>query len=553
MYSIDASSAQLILEYEDIFSNDRPDVEGEISSLNMHKSISVICELIRVRDVMLEPISTIGGEFRIPLETVLKNKICGIELKSSEKMFSNPLFRKDTHIITVQMLLILLKRVIQFGNYETLEDIDYEVAESDYKKIIQLQLAIASEVSQSHSKEFDSNHFLYSTYHLNYQRNVAQEFLRMYYMMEKISRGKNEFDADVRGEYRDYYTAFTEKYGFTPIEYSSLLFGELTTYYSDVNGLIYTSMWRELGKVYGRIKKKELIPKIISTLSQTADKYLEWSKKSKNQEWDFSAFFAFPFIMDGNGRYISVCDITLRNAFFEKVFWLIRDCYPTTDSRAMAFFGRLFEDYIQSVTQEATKGDYKYIAEFAYKFKKEEKKSSDAYIRKDTNLLVIEAKGFSVLLNCMTQNKQMKKNNTKLFVEPVIQADLCLATVMEEKSEFFEIENAYIISVTMDNINAVPDFYNEIHGDIEKRKVCAKTKYYYNFNIEEYEMLMYLLEQQQQDIFSLLKDYYDNDNLVPFSNYLKEKHHEIGMTTFMKTLYKEAAEKMKEMLFQSKG
>lgn len=119
---------------------------------------------------------------------------------------------------------------------------------------------------------------------------------------------------------------------------------------------------------------------------------------------------------------------------------------------------------------------------------------------------------------------------------------------MADKPEFSGVEAAYIIAVTMDNINAVPDYYNEIHTNIEKEKVCEKTKYYFNFSIEEYEMLMYLLEQNC-DIFGLLSDYYDNERLRPFSNYLQEKYGEIGMTTFMEKVYQEAGGKMKEMLF----
>ncbi len=41
-----------------------------------------------------------------------------------------------------------------------MDDIEYEVTEDDYKKIIQLQLVVAEEVSRKHLKEFDSNHFL---------------------------------------------------------------------------------------------------------------------------------------------------------------------------------------------------------------------------------------------------------------------------------------------------------------------------------------------------------------------------------------------------------
>jgi len=321
------------------------------------------------------------------------------------------------------------------------------------------------------------------------------------------------------------------------------------TYYSDVNGLIYASMWRDIEKVYGQLKEKELISRVISTLSQPIEKYSDWATVSEDQEWDFSGFFEFPFIVDKSGKYISICDITLRNAFFEKIFWLIRNCYPQSDSRAMAFFGRLFEKYIQDATWEAAKGDYEYIAEFLYSEKKKEKKSSDAYVRKNSDLLVVEAKGFSVLLDCMTKNKNIEKNNKKLFVDPVLQADLCLAAVMEDKPEFTGVENAYIVSVTMDSINAVPDYYNDIHRKIERGKICDKTKYYFNLNIEEYEMLLYLMEKRY-DIFGLLQDYYNNDRLKPFSNYIQEKCGEIGMTDFMEKVYQEASEKMKEMVFQ---
>ena len=367
-------------------------------------------------------------------------------------------------------------------------------------------------------------------------------------MMEKISRDESNFE-DVKKEYRDYYTDFTSKYGFTPTEYSFLLFGELTIYYSDISGLVYAPTWRDIKNVYGQMSNKALIGKVIDILSGTVDIYSEWASETENHEWDFSKFFEYPFIVDNNGKYISVSDITLRNAFFEKIFWLIRDCYPQNDSRAMAFFGRLFEKYIQDITQDAVKCEYKYIDEFIYKQGRNEKKSSDAYVRNGENLLIVEAKGFSVLLDCMTKNERVDKNNKKLFVDPVLQADACLAIVENSKSEFSGVENAYIIAVTMDNINAVPDYYNQIHAEVKQKKICNKTKFFFNFSIEEYEMLMYLLEQNE-DIFSLLEKYYESDRLKPFSNYLHEIFPDISMTTFMEQIYHEASDKMKELLFK---
>lgn len=548
MYSVDASDAQLLIGYTDVFSDAIPNLEEEIQKLNMHKAVSIICELIRVRDAMMDPIQILGVEIKIPFETILKRQMCGIDPKSPQEMLSNPMLKKNVHIISIQMLLILLKKIIQYGNHNTMNDTEYKIVQDDYKKIIQLQLAVETEINQKHSKEFDTNHFLYSTYHLNYQRNLAHEFLRMYYMMEKVSRDRNNFEMDVQKEYRNYYGTFTEKYGFTPTQYSSFLFWELSVYYSDINGLIQATMWRNIELVYEKMKEKELVKKVICALSQTIENYSEWAIESENREWDFSKFFDFPFIMDAKGDYISISDITLRNAFFEKIFWLIRDCYLDEDSRAMAFFGRLFEKYIQNLTCDVVKDKYEYIAEFEYRSKKKNKKSSDAYIRTDKSLLVIEAKGFSVLLDCMTKNENVEKNINKLFVAPILQADLCLNSVMDAKPEFAKVEDAYIISVTMDNINAVPKYYNDVHRDVEAGKKCKKTKYYFNFSIEEYEMLMYLAEQQQ-DIFSLLRRYFEKKELRPFGNYLQEKFPEIGMTAFMERLYQEASVEMKEMYF----
>lgn len=85
MYSVDAEDAQLLLGYTDVFSDEMPNLQEEINNMNMHKAISIICELIRVRDAMLDPVRIFWGEFRIPFETVLKKEMCGIVPKSPEE------------------------------------------------------------------------------------------------------------------------------------------------------------------------------------------------------------------------------------------------------------------------------------------------------------------------------------------------------------------------------------------------------------------------------------------------------------------------------------
>ena len=162
--------------------------------------------------------------------------------------------------------------------------------------------------------------------------------------------------------------------------------------------------------------------------------------------------------------------------------------------------------------------------------------------------LIVEAKGFSVLLDCMIKNEKIENNNKKLFISPVLQADSFLAAAITKHCSIKGIQEAFIVSVTLDSINAVPEYYNAIHTTINAKKSCNATKYFFNFNIEEYEMLMFLMEQNY-DVFSILSDYFCNDSLKPFSSYIQDKHKDIDMTVFMERIFQEASKKMKEMLF----
>lgn len=548
MYSVDMKDAQLILGYSDVSSKEKPNLIEKIKKMNMHKTISIISELIQIRDAKCDPINILGMEVKFPFETILKRDYCGMKPESPKEMMENMMLRKNQHIISLQMLLILLKKVSIYGNYDSLKIKDYEINDEDYREVIMLQLLVADEVSEKHKRNIDTDHFLYATYHFNYQRNVANEFQRMYYMMECLSINSQIFEDDIKAEYRDYYGDYTSRYGVTPTEYSSFLFWELQYYYSEKNALSKSRCWRNIDLIYKDAKEKEKISKVIDILKIELIKLKEWAEQTETDEWDFTAFYSFPFVSDGESDYISISDITLINAFFEKIFWLIRDCYPKEDSRAMAFFGRLFERYIQDATKDACINDYRYIDEFQFQVKRDNRKSSDAYVRKGNDLLVVEAKGFSVLVNCMAKNERIENNNKKLFITPVLQADECLNKSFDKKEEFKGVEEAFIISVTLDNINAVPNYYNTIHKEIGEKKKCELVNFYFNFSIEEYEMLLYLIEQGI-DIFPVLREYFTKGILAPFSNYVRERVPDINMTEFMERNYKAASDKMKSILW----
>ncbi len=423
IYGIDTSNAQELLCYHDLYDGAIPDIKMEIAKLNMHKSISIISELINAREYKIE-VKTCDLKLCLPFETALKKIFLGVSANSPNEVFGNPLLYKNKHIVSLQMLLILLKKVIVYGDYSSLTQTEYTIDANDYRNIIRLQLIVTEVFDEDFNKEkIDINHFIYGNYHLNYDYNVANEFVRSYYMLEKLSRDRSNFEIDIQGEYRDYYGDFVKKYKYTPTQYLSLLFWELSAYYPLKNALACNSIWRDIETVYGKTAIIEVGKKIIEDLSQKPDYYKEWAKNTEGEMWDFSLFSAYPFIIDHNGAYISISEHTLKNAFFEKLYWKIRDCYSENDSRAMSFYGRLFEKYVQDLTQEAAaKVDtFDYISEF--KYGKNNKRSSDAYIRKGDKLLIVETKGYSILQNSLAQNVDIEKNNEKLFIKPILQAD----------------------------------------------------------------------------------------------------------------------------------
>lgn len=87
-----------------------------------------------------------------------------------------------------------------------------------------------------------------------------------------------------------------------------------------------------------------------------------------------------------------------------------------------------------------------------------------------------------------------------------------------------------------------------IIDEIEKKKRCPKSKYFFNLSIEEYEMLLYVIEVGE-DCFSLLKDYYSQKALSPFSGFLMARYPQVKMTNFMKEIYDKATATMGNTLF----
>ena len=52
---------------------------------------------------------------------------------------------------------------------------------------------------------------------------------------------------------------------------------------------------------------------------------------------------------------------------------------------------------------------------------------------------------------------------------------------ISSRPEFDEVDEIFIVSVTMDNVNAVPNYYNSIHQEIEQNKQKWFSKVLFQF------------------------------------------------------------------------
>ena len=89
MYKVDATGMQLLLGYSDVFEVPFSNLTDAIGKLNMHKTLSIISELISVRNAKLNPVRVFNYEISVPFETAVKKEILGIEEKLVNGIPSN--------------------------------------------------------------------------------------------------------------------------------------------------------------------------------------------------------------------------------------------------------------------------------------------------------------------------------------------------------------------------------------------------------------------------------------------------------------------------------
>lgn len=278
--------------------------------------------------------------------------------------------------------------------------------------------------------------------------------------------------------------------------------------------------------------------KIINILAESTEMLKIKAIRTIDKKWDFDLFYMHPMIAIDN-LALSISPITTLYQAFEGLYWKL--FFQTNDDKHKKVFssgfGRVFEHYIQQVSNAATGNGYDYLNEFVYRYKGDERRSSDAYIKQGTKLIIIEAKAKSPQGATFKGYSRdiIEEELVDLLVVPVHQVDQRLCEILSKDSifdnqrnkEFFtDITEVSILTVSMEKVQPVnvlstmADTYlqTEVLTPVVKvdhgKKVIEPTqckissdliKNYFNFNLDDFETICLLIENGI-DVFSLLEE-----------------------------------------------
>lgn len=565
MYKLDSRMLHRILTYSEIHGTklDQRQVIEFAKSLNLYKSISIVCELLSLRNKTITKNSQYlwwNLSVDVPFDGAIKYHYLNYQgpqkmdfINGAEDLL-NPITHPNYHILTLQSLLIALKLLIGYGDYSSLTDNNSDITEDDYIFVIRLAL-MSIELLDYH--DFCTEHFIYGNYHLNQINNIGSEIARAYYVYDVIARDKSLFSKNVQNEYLDFNSDFMNKYGYSITEYLSVMFLLCEHDVGPKNHLLFSPIYRDLKKAFENLTNQENAKRIVNDLSLNIYEVKGWARDSITAWWDFSKFMEHPILNLPNGFFTSICDRTLINALYEKLFWHIRECYPIESKKFNDFIGRPFEKYLQLITKQAilNNSNYKYLDEFKYAtHSSTNNASSDAYIIKGNQMIIVEAKSFTPLFDSINycDDKSITKSLNKLFIHPVLQADKANMMILssDKKAIFENIEDIVIISVTVDSIQAVPKYINKAIEEIQLQKKLPMLSCYLNFSICEYEFLLSMIESGI-DIFQVIHNYCKQSTLQPFFTYASKKtSHKCVKTKYMEKILNEATNSMELLLFK---
>lgn len=457
------------------------------------------------------------------------------------------LYEQREFLSCPQTFFILNKWLLAYGTDPDSDTFIHNITATDVNDIFSLCIMINDYLPIDKDIEGYETEYIYTTIYHNTLKNVKNQIARAFYIFDKLM---NEQMLGCK-----YITDFYEIKGYGIKEYLSVLFNTLKFNNYDISkGSIFAGPYGNAIE-FNACELNGVYPLIIRDISSSVKDFRKTALKNINKQWDFELFYTSPLVKFDD-MLLNISQITLQYKFFEGLFWTIRFLYKEEDDVKKFFcdFGRPFEKYIQIISNDSalkSNGSYFFQNEFEYDLPGLQHKSPDCFLKKGSQLLVIEAKAKCPHSNTLKgyDIKQIHEEVIDLLVTPIHQVDCRMEEIFsknitfpnDKTKEYFKgITEIYVICVSMEKIQPVNDllqFADKFLKSGELRSVLkkgvepsnciisnSKIVAYSNFNIEDFEAICNLIENKV-DIFPLLQEFFnirngDKREIVLLRNYL---------------------------------
>lgn len=512
-----------ILTFSDLFNKiiSKEAIIDRIKRLKTESSLATISYLITNRKS--EPFNDYINEIYISQKSVL------LAFESVKKIRS-----KNTVLFSLQGLLYLTKYIYAYNN---MSDVDYnqknEITYDKYeiRKIIDLQLMLSDYIQTEIS---DVALLKYNMIKFNLRYNIKSLMSRTWCIFTDIAVSKDIFNKH-ENVYTDFNQKFFETYEYTIIEYLVVYFYLFSPFFQETisKGIII-----DTDHHFDSSRNPDICNKIARELLCHIDDYCEYSIKTIDNSWNYEILTKLPILQISPTKSTVISDQHLQENVVENLIEKIRKTYEKKQENDFKqFLGYPFEEYIQKLSLSCTTN-----SKYGYKFKDEfpirkNVMSSDAYIYKDSNMLIVEVKAKTLTRSKLFieyNSDNMKCKIKEQFIRPTQQIDDRCEDIKNSKKHsylFDNIQEIYSIIVNFESCHlSVSDYHkyaiNGINSEDEKGNMHIRTKqmkYFFSFGIEEFECLCWLIENRS-DIFDILKKYYPYSNDYYFYNFLNKEN-----------------------------
>lgn len=339
-------------------------------------------------------------------------------------------------------------------------------------------------------------------------------------------------------EYIDIKNIFQSHYGYMMEEYVAVLFSlnypcikEL-----ELEHIVNSVDWGiDLNTYLNKMEIEETGLKIIEEISAEAHSLKKWAADTIENPFDYECILSTPMFKVGNKIY-PFSPGYMSTIIFDGLCFKFNQCCSAQKKSFFNFFGRIFENYVSKNLECATASSkvsaYKFIDEF--KFGKQNKDSSDAYILLGKTLLIIECKGGRIRKETKVEADPNIANEDfkKYVMKPIKQANDAYVEILKESNIFNDVNKVYILSVSLQSFPRIPKYHGLMHQEDFINSLHPTVKFYDYIGLSDLELIAHIIETKNKSIFKFLKTKKENFDYVPYPNYTYQKYGVINRTDF---------------------